>query len=73
MAGHPVNYRFYEDKGISRVTIPRAIIEASKLDWKDTDELKIVVETINGNKGLFIYKPAKEIEKKEGIKKLKNS
>ncbi len=73
MAGHSIKYRFNEESGISRMTVPRAIIEAGKLDWKNADELKIVIETINGDKGVFIYKPSENIERKKSPNKIKKS
>lgn len=56
MTGYSVKYLFYEETGKSTITIPRAIIEANKLDWKHKEEVNIVVEEINGKKGIFLFK-----------------
>jgi len=55
MAGHTVKYLFYPS-GKSNVTIPRAIIDAAQLNWENGDEIKVLIKTIDGNKGLFFYK-----------------
>lgn len=55
MAGHTVNYLYYPS-GKSNVTIPRAIIEAAQINWEHGDEIKILIKTIDGSKGLFLYK-----------------
>ena len=58
MAGYTVKYQYYEVTGKSSVTIPRAILEAAQLDWNPRDDIKILIKTIDGNKGLFLYKKA---------------
>ena len=56
MNGHPVKYLFYKSNKKSIVTIPRAILEASNLNWGHKEEIKLVVKTIDGQKGIFLYK-----------------
>ncbi len=60
MNGYPVKYLFYKSNKKSIVTIPRAILEASNLNWKHKDEINLVVKTIEGQKGLFMYKKEEE-------------
>lgn len=56
MNGYPVKYLFYESNKKSIVTIPRAILEASNLDWNHGDEIKLLVKTIDGQQGIFLFK-----------------
>jgi hypothetical protein len=62
MNGHPVKYLYYESNKKSNVTIPRAVLEASNLHWEHKDEINLVVKTIDGQKGIFLYK--KDIDDK---------
>ena len=41
----------------------RPIIEANNLNWEHKDEIGIIVEARNGQKGLFLWK--REEEKKK--------
>jgi len=59
MNGHKVKYLFYENTGKSTVTIPRAVIEANNLNWNHKDDVNLIIEEIDGNKGIFIYKKEK--------------
>ena len=56
MTPKKIKYLFYENTGKSQVTIPRIVLESSELDWNNGDELKLVVKTIDGKKGVFLYK-----------------
>ncbi len=38
------------------VTIPRAILEASNLNWEHKDEINLVTKTIDGQEGIFLFK-----------------
>jgi len=49
------------------VTIPRAILEANNLNWSHGEEIKLLVKTIDGQQGIFLFK--KEENKKENRKK----
>lgn len=54
--GHPTKYLFYESNKKSIVTVPRAIIDAANLNWNHQDQINIIVKTINGQQGLFLFK-----------------
>ena len=56
MNGHPVKYLFYESNKKSMVTIPRAILKANNFNWSHGDEIKLVVKTIDGQQGIFLFK-----------------
>ncbi len=56
MNGHSVKYLFYKSNKKSIVTIPRAILEAHNFNWGHGEEIKMVVKTIDGQKGIFLYK-----------------
>jgi len=60
MNGHKVNYLHYEDSGKSIITIPRAVLEANLLSWKNKDTINLIVKTIDGQKGLFLFKKSEE-------------
>ena len=64
MNGHPVKYLFYKANKKSQVTIPRAILEASNLNWRHKDEINIMVKNIDGQKGIFLYKKSSKEKKK---------
>lgn len=50
--------RFYRyEKTVPRISIPRPL--ADSLNWKHKDELTIVIKTIDGATGLFIFKKEK--------------
>jgi len=56
MNGHPVKYLYYKSNKKSIVTIPRAILDASNLNWEHKDEINLIVKSIDGQKGIFLYK-----------------
>lgn len=56
MNGYPVKYLFYESNKKSIVTIPRAILEANNLNWSHGEEIKLLVKTIEGQPGIFLFK-----------------
>ena len=56
MTPKKIKYLYYESSGKSQVTIPRIVLDANELDWNNGDELKLVVKTIDGIKGVFLYK-----------------
>lgn len=60
MNGYPVKYLFYESNKKSIVTIPRAILEANNLNWSHGDEIKLLVKTIDGQQGIFLFKKENE-------------
>jgi hypothetical protein len=60
MNGHETKYLFYEERGRSIVTIPRAIIESTNLNWEHKSKIKILLKEIDGQKGLFLWKPEKK-------------
>lgn len=60
MNGYISKYLFYESNKNSLITIPRPIIEANNLDWNHKDEIRIVVKTIDGKQGLFLFKRENE-------------
>ena len=56
-------YLYYKSNKNSLITIPRPIIEANNLNWEHKDDIGIIVETRNGQKGLFLFK--REVKEKE--------
>ena len=54
MNGKTVKYHFYKKYKQSNITIPVSL--AQSLNWKDKDEIKIIIETVNGQIGLFLFK-----------------
>ena len=71
MNGYPVKYLYYKSNKKSIVTIPRAILEAANLNWSHKEEINLVIKTIDGQKGLFLYKKEGEKENKKSDKKKK--
>ena len=65
MNGYTSKYLYYKSNKNSIITIPRPIIEANNLNWEPGDNIGIIVETMNGNKGLFLFKKEKEKEQKK--------
>ena len=63
MNGYPVKYLFYESNKKSMVTIPRAILEANNLNWSHGEEIKLVVKTIDGQPGIFLFKKEENKQK----------
>ncbi len=60
MDGYTSKYLYYESNKNSIITIPRPIIEANNLNWNHKDKIGIIVKTINGQKGLFLWKREKK-------------
>jgi hypothetical protein len=60
MDGYVTKYLFYDANRQSMVTIPRPIILANNLDWNHKDDINLVVKTIDGKKGLFLFKKEEE-------------
>ncbi|MFW9872663.1 MAG: AbrB/MazE/SpoVT family DNA-binding domain-containing protein [Candidatus Thorarchaeota archaeon] len=58
MNGETTKYYKFEKSGSGRVTIPISL--AKSLNWSNGDELGIIIEIRNGNKGLFLWKREKE-------------
>ena len=54
MNGKTVKYQYYDSNKRSFITVPRAMAEG--LNWKHKDDINIVIEVLNGNKGLFLFK-----------------
>ena len=61
MNGKTTKYYKFKSSGSGRVNIPIALAEA--LNWSHNDEINILIETIEGQTGLFLFK------KKETVKK----
>ncbi len=60
MNGHITKYLYYEKTGKSVVTVPRIVIDAENLNWKPKDNLYLVVKTVDGQKGIFLFKKEQE-------------
>lgn len=60
MNGYKVKYRYYETTKKSEITIPRTILEANNLNWNSKDDINLVVKTIDGVTGLFLFKKKEE-------------
>ncbi len=56
--GETTKYYKYESSGSGRVTIPLSLAKA--LNWEHDDELNVIVEVFNEQKGLFFFKKDKE-------------
>jgi hypothetical protein len=56
MNGYPVKYLYYKSNKKSNLTIPRSILEANNLNWEHKDDINLVIKTIEGQKGIFLYK-----------------
>lgn len=54
MNGNITKYYFYEKSGSGRVNIPIAL--ARDLGFEHKDDINIVIQTIDGKKGLFLWK-----------------
>ncbi len=54
MNGKTTKYRKYEGSGSGRINIPIALAES--LNWKNSDEINILLHTNKGVEGLFLYK-----------------
>ena len=54
MEGKKTNYYFYEERGSGSVTIPVSM--AKGLNWKHKDELTIIFDVKEGQKGLVLFK-----------------
>ena len=60
MNGKTTKYYKFESSGSGRVNIPIAL--AKGLNWEHNNEINIVIHTIEGQTGLFLFKK-KESEK----------
>ena len=54
MNGNITKYYYYEKSGSGRVNIPIALARDLGLEHKD--DIHIVIQTIDGHKGLFLFK-----------------
>lgn len=54
--GYQSIYRYYKDKKQSLITIPRSIIEAGNFHWKHKEDINILYNEFEGQKGLFLFK-----------------
>lgn len=54
MEGQKTKYYFYKERGSGSVTIPVSM--AKGLNWKHKDELTVIFDVKDGNKGLFLFK-----------------
>ena len=54
MAGKKVVYFFDEKHSISKITIPVSLAES--LNWENKDEISVLFEVKDGQKGLFLFK-----------------
>ncbi len=59
MNGKTTTYLFYESNKQSIITIPVSM--AKGLNWKHKDEINIVFEVRDGQKGLFLFKKEEQI------------
>lgn len=67
--GHPSIYRYYEKNKQSLITIPRAIIETANLNWQHKDNVAVLYNEFENQKGFFVFKEVDEV--KEILDKLK--
>ena len=58
MNGDTTKYYKFEKSGSGRVTIPVRLAKALK--WEHDDKIGIVMESFNGQNGLFLFKREKE-------------
>ena len=56
--GETTKYYKYEKSGSGRLTVPLSLAKA--LNWEHDDELNVIVEVFNGQKGLFFFKKDKK-------------
>jgi antitoxin component of MazEF toxin-antitoxin module len=63
MNGETTKYYQYKSSTSASVTIPKAIAKA--MNWNHKDEIRVIIKTLNGNTGLFLFKPEKKNKKKE--------
>ena len=54
MNGNKTKYYYYEGSGSGRINIPIAL--ARDLGLKHKGDINIVIKTIDGKKGLFLWK-----------------
>ena len=57
MNGKTIKYRKYKGQGSGTLNIPISIADA--LNWKDHDKISLVIEVIDGQKGIFLFKKEK--------------
>jgi len=58
MDGETTKYYKFEKSGSGRLTIP--ISMAKGLNWEHGDNIGIIIDIKNGNKGLFFWKREKK-------------
>ncbi len=58
MNGETVKYLYYDSSKRSILTIP--VTFARGLNWEHKDEINIIFEAKNGQKGLFLFKKEKD-------------
>ena len=57
MNGEITKYYKYKSSGSGNITIPIALAKA--LNWKHHDEIGIIIDVKNDQKGLFLFKKEK--------------
>lgn len=58
MDGKATKYYYYDSNKQSIVTIPISI--AKSLNWEHLNEINIIIEVVNGQKGIFLFKKEKK-------------
>ncbi|MHA1488541.1 MAG: hypothetical protein ACTSRI_02665 [Promethearchaeota archaeon] len=54
MNGEITRYYKYEKSGSGRITIPIALAKA--LNWEHLNDINIIIKSIDGKTGLFLFK-----------------
>ena len=54
--GHSTTYLYYESSGKSEVTIPRVVLDANNLNWRNKDYIFLLIKEIEQIRGIFLYK-----------------
>ena len=57
MSGEVVRYKKYKTKGTGEIFIPNSIARALK--WSHDDEIKLTIEILHGEQGVFLTKMKK--------------
>lgn len=58
MNGETTKYYKFEKSGSGRLTIPISL--AKSLNWEEKEDIGIIIDIRNGQKGLFIWKREKK-------------
>lgn len=58
MDGETTKYYKFEKSGSGRLTVPISL--AKSLNWEHQDEINILIKTIDGQIGLFLWKKEKK-------------